>query len=54
MHPSGEKLPETVQMSCDGSSVFHEGRCRSRKNDWFRGFLEENTYRLTGSQQLRE
>ena len=55
VHPSGEKLPEAVRINrVIVVRSFMKAGVALEKNDCFRGFLEENTYRLTGSQHLRE
>ncbi len=56
VHPNGEKLPEAVQINrVMVVRSFMKAGVALEKIDCFRGFLEENTYRLNaGSQHLRE
>ena len=52
MHSSGEKLPEAVRIN--RVMVVHSSMKAgvALEIDCYRGFLEENTYRLTESQHL--
>ncbi len=58
MHQFGENLLDAVRLnnqSCDGIvSSFMKAGVALEKVDCSHGFLEGNTYRLTGSQHLRE
>ena len=55
VHPVGENLPDAVRINrvmvvCS----FMKAGVVLEKVDCFRGFLEGNAYRFTGSQYLRE
>ena len=55
VHPVGENLPDAVRINrVMVVRSFMKAGIALEKVDCFRGFLEGNAYRLTGSQHLRE